>query len=452
MFFNKLACNPCCYSSIFFRGAPVLFKVVPKSFYSMQATSGVSQSWTNSALYQELQETLGGARQSGTYKHERVITSPQGSKVHVAGSSSSVLNFCANNYLGLANHPKVVESAKRALDTYGFGMASVRFICGTQDVHKELEKKITEFHGTEDTIVFPSCFDANAGFFEAILGSEDAVISDELNHASIIDGIRLCKAQRMRYKHLDMEDLARQLEQAKNARIRLIATDGVFSMDGDIAPMQEICKLADKYDAFIFVDECHSTGFLGRRGTGTAEHWNVSSDRIICVNSTLGKALGGATGGFSTGKKLIIDVLRQKARPYLFSNTLAPSVASASITVFDILSSAEGQQLRETLWKNTVQFRTLMGQAGFDVRGGVSGPPIVPIMLGDAALASRMADEMLKEFGIYVIGFSYPVVPKGRARIRVQISAAHSTDDIDKLVNAFISLGERHNIFKRNKL
>lgn len=346
----------------------------------------------------------------------------------------------------------MVESAKVALDTHGFGMASVRFICGTQDLHKELEKKITEFHGTEDTIVFPSCFDANAGFFEAILGPEDAVISDELNHASIIDGVRLCKAQRWRYKHLDMKDLANKLEQSQNARIRLIATDGVFSMDGDIAPMQEICKLADKYDAFVFVDECHATGFLGERGTGTAEFWNVTSDRIICINSTLGKALGGATGGFSTGKKLIVDVLRQKARPYLFSNTLAPSVASASITVFDILSSKQGQQLREKLWKNTVQFRTLMEQAGFDVRGGVSGPPIVPVMLGDAALATQMADEMLKEFGIYVIGFSYPVVPQGRARIRVQISAAHSTDDIDQLVKAFVSLGKRHNILQRNKL
>ncbi|EME31003.1 glycine C-acetyltransferase [Galdieria sulphuraria] len=357
----------------------------------MQATSDVSQSWTKSTLYQELQKILQGTRQSGTYKAERVITSPQGSKVQVQGTSSSVLNFC------LANHPKVLESAKLALDSHGFGMASVRFICGTQDIHKELEKRIAEFHGTEDTIVFPSCFDANAGFFEAILGPEDAVISDELNHASIIDGIRLCKAQRLRYKHLDMEDLAGKLEQSRNARVRLIATDGVFSMDGDIAPMQEICKLADKYDAFVFVDECHSTGFLGKRGTGTAEHWNVSSDRIICINSTLGKALGGATGGFSTGKKIIVDVLRQKARPYLFSNTLAPSVASASITVFQILSSVEGQQLREKLWKNTVHFRTLMGQAGFDVRGGVNGPPIVPVMLGDAALASQMADEMLKE-------------------------------------------------------
>jgi len=423
-----------------------------KGYYSMQATSGATKSWTGSTLYHELQGTLDGARQSGTFKAERVITSPQGSKVNVEGTSSSVLNFCANNYLGLANHPKVVEAAKRALDTRGFGLASVRFICGTQDIHKELEKKVTDFHGTEDTIVFPSCFDANAGFFEAILGPEDAVISDELNHASIIDGIRLCKAQRLRYKHMDMEDLAGKLEQAQKARIRLIATDGVFSMDGDIAPMQEICRLAEKYDAFIFVDECHSTGFLGRKGTGTAEHWNVSSDRIICINSTLGKALGGATGGFSTGKKRIVDVLRQKARPYLFSNTLAPSVAAASITVFDILSSKEGEELREKLWKNTVHFRSRMEQAGFDVRGGVHGPPIVPVMLGDAALASRMADEMLNEFGIYVIGFSYPVVPQGRARIRVQLSAAHSTDDIDKLVDAFISLGTRHNILTRNKL
>eukprot|EP00871_Galdieria_phlegrea_P004574 jgi/Galph1/5117/GphlegSOOS_G3699.1 len=454
MSFSSLGKAPCFlfFHSFSIRQSGNFIRNLFSREFSMQSAATVSSSWDKSKFHEALLSSLEDTKKSGTYKSERVIKSPQGSKVEVEGVSAPVLNFCANNYLGLANHPRIVESAKRALGTHGFGMASVRFICGTQDLHKLLERKISEFHRTEDTIVFPSCFDANAGFFEAILTSDDAVLSDELNHASIIDGIRLCKAQKHRYKHLDMKDLSIKLRETQNSRVRLIVTDGVFSMDGDIAPLQEICSLADKFDAYVFIDECHATGFLGKTGIGTSEFWNIPTDRIIAINSTLGKALGGATGGFTTGKKAIVDTLKQKARPYLFSNTLAPVVAAASLTVFDILSSSEGQQLRDRLWGNTKKFRSLMAQAGFEVRGGLSGPPIVPVMIGDAGLATQMANEMLTEHGIYVIGFSYPVVPQGKARIRVQLSAVHSNEDIEKLVKAFVSLGQRHGLLQKNKL
>lgn len=362
-------------------------------------------------------------RTAGTFKVERVLESPQSGAVTVAGGSKPVLNFCANNYLGLSSHPALVQAAQETLSSHGFGLSSVRFICGTQDVHKKLEAAISEFHGTEDTILFPSCFDANAGLFEACLGPEDAVISDALNHASIIDGIRLCKAQRHRYNHMDMAHLEEILKEcvAKGTRQRMIVTDGVFSMDGDIAPLREICDLADKYEAQVFVDECHATGFLGATGKGTPELCGVSG-RVDIINSTLGKALGGATGGYTTGPKVLIDLLRNKARPYLFSNTLTPSVAGASLEA------------------NVKHFRSSMKAAGFKLSGHESCP-IVPVMLGDASLASEMADEMLKR-GIYVIGFSYPVVPKGAARIRVQMSAAHEPNQVQQCIDAFVEVGK----------
>ncbi|MBM4041090.1 MAG: glycine C-acetyltransferase [Planctomycetes bacterium] len=384
----------------------------------------------NDTLRKQVVRALDEIRQAGLWKTERVITSPQSPRIAVAGGRE-VLNFCANNYLGLANHPRVVAAAKASYDRWGYGLASVRFICGTQALHKQLEARLTEFLGTEDTILYSSCFDANGGLFETLLGPEDAVISDELNHASIIDGIRLCKAQRFRYKNCDMADLEARLKEAASARLRLIATDGVFSMDGTIAPLDAICDLADRYGAAMMFDDSHATGFLGKAGRGTHEYRGVLG-RVDILTSTLGKALGGASGGFTSGRREIIELLRQRSRPYLFSNTLSPAIAATSLTVLDILS--ESTELRDRLEANTRYFRAGMAARGFDIRPG--DHPIVPIMLGDAALATRMAEMLLAE-GIYVIGFSYPVVPKGAARIRVQISAAHTQADMDLAMNAF---------------
>ena len=386
-------------------------------------------------LQERLTETLEQIRRDSLYKEERIITSPQSAHIRLA-AGTEVLNFCANNYLGLANHPAIVAAAHKALDDHGFGLASVRFICGTQDLHKELERSIARFLGTDDAILYSSCFDANGGLFETLLGEEDAVISDALNHASIIDGIRLCKAQRLRYKHADMADLEAQLIAAKSARTRLIATDGVFSMDGDIAPLREITDLAKRHDALVMVDDSHATGFVGPTGRGAAEHCGVQ-DRIDIFTSTLGKALGGGTGGFTAARQPVIDLLRQRSRPYLFSNSIAPCVAAAGITAIDLLSKSG--DLRQKLNANTKRFRERMTAAGFDIRPGEH--PIAPIMLYDAALAHRLAAAML-ERGIYVIGFSYPVVPKGEARIRVQLSAAHSEADIDRAVAAFTDAGK----------
>ena len=371
----------------------------------------------------------------GLYKKERTITTPQG--VHISTvEGGEVLNFCANNYLGLANHPHVIEAAKTAMDDHGFGMASVRFICGTQDLHKELESKISDFFSSDDTILYTSCFDANGGLFETLLGPEDAIISDALNHASIIDGVRLCKAQRYRYANSDMVDLEDKLKKAQGARLRMIATDGVFSMDGFIAKLDEITALAGKYDAMVMVDDSHATGFVGQTGRGSAEHSGVMH-KIDVWTSTLGKALGGASGGFTTGRQEIIDLLRQRSRPYLFSNTVAPAIVAAGSKVFDMLSATT--ELRDKLEENTKYFRTEMSETGFDILEGVH--PIVPIMLYEAVLAQNMASETLKE-GIYVIGFYFPVVPKGQARIRVQISAAMEKEHLDKAVDAFTKVGK----------
>ena len=382
-----------------------------------------------------LQAELKAIEEGGIYKRERVITTPQGAKVKVA-SGDEVVIMCANNYLGLSSHPEVIEAAKSALNTHGYGMSSVRFICGTQDIHKELEAKIAKFYGTEDTILYAAAFDANGGVFEPLFGEEDAIISDELNHASIIDGVRLCKAQRYRYKHSDMADLEAQLIKAQDQRFRIIVTDGVFSMDGDIAKMDQICDLADKYDALVMTDECHSAGFIGKTGRGVPEYCNVL-DRVDIITGTLGKALGGAMGGYTTGKKEIIDILRQRSRPYLFSNSLAPAIVGASNKVFDILSSTT--ELRDKLEANTKYFKERILAAGFDIKPGDS--PIAPIMLYDAALSQKFADLLLKE-GVYAIGFFYPVVAKGQARIRTQISAAHSIEDLDKAIAAFIKVGK----------
>jgi glycine C-acetyltransferase len=382
-----------------------------------------------------LADELNTINDAGIFKRERIITTPQGANVHVS-SGQDVVIMCANNYLGLSSHPEVINAAKEALDTHGFGMSSVRFICGTQDIHKTLEAKIAEFYGTEDTILYAAAFDANGGVFEPLFGEEDAIISDELNHASIIDGIRLCKAQRYRYKHSDMADLEEQLKKAQNQRHRIIVTDGVFSMDGDIAKLDQICDLADKYDALVMTDECHSAGFIGKTGRGVPEYCNVM-DRVDIVTGTLGKALGGAMGGYTTGKKEIIEILRQRSRPYLFSNSLAPSIVGAAIKVFDILSSTT--ELRDKLEANTAYFKERIIAAGFDIKPGDS--PIVPIMLYDAALSQKFADLLLKE-GVYAIGFFYPVVAKGQARIRTQISAAHSIEDLDKAIAAFIKVGK----------
>lgn len=382
------------------------------------------------SLKKHLLEQLDKIRQDGLFKEERLITTPQGAHVGVV-DCREVLNFCANNYLGLSNDPRVVEAAKESYEKWGFGLSSVRFICGTQQLHKDLEAKITEFMGTEDTILYSSCYDANGGLFETLLGPEDAIISDQLNHASIIDGVRLCKAQRFRYANNDMGDLEVQLKKAGDARLRLIATDGVFSMDGIIANLAGVCDLADKYDAVVMADDSHATGFIGKTGRGTSEYYGVM-DRVDIVTSTLGKALGGASGGFTTGRKEIVDMLRQRSRPYLFSNSLAPSIAATTIAVLDILEGST--ELRDRLEDNTRYFRAGMRERGFEIPEG--DHPIVPIMLGEATLATRMASMMLDE-GVYVVGFSYPVVPKGQARIRVQLSAAHSRENIDTAMNAF---------------
>ncbi|MFD9702749.1 glycine C-acetyltransferase [Lentzea sp. NPDC059081] len=383
-------------------------------------------------LKNDLVKTIGEIREAGLYKSERVIGTPQNAAVRV-GSGDEVLNFCANNYLGLADHPTLIEAAKKALDDWGFGMASVRFICGTQEPHKELERKLSEFLGTDDTILYSSCFDANGGLFETLLGAEDAIISDELNHASIIDGVRLSKAKRFRYKNRDMDDLERQLKDASDARYRLIATDGVFSMDGYLAPLDEICDLAERYNALVMVDDSHAVGFTGPTGRGTPELFGVQ-DRVDIVTGTLGKALGGASGGYTSGRAEIIELLRQRSRPYLFSNSLAPSITAAAIATLDMLSSST--DLLAQLRSNTELFRRRMTEEGFDLLPGEH--PIIPVMIGDAAEAGRLADLLLEQ-GIYVIGFSYPVVPHGKARIRTQMSAAHTTDDVNRAVDAFVA-------------
>lgn len=390
-----------------------------------------------------LQKELETIRQAGLFKRERIITTPQGADIQTA-DGGEVINFCANNYLGLSSHPRVIEAAKRAIDTHGFGLSSVRFICGTQDIHKELEQKISAFLGTEDTILYAAAFDANGGVFEPLFGAEDAIISDELNHASIIDGVRLCKAMRYRYKHNDMADLDVQLQEARKAGAKqiVIVTDGAFSMDGTIAQLDKICDLADRYQALVMTDECHSSGFIGKTGRGVPEHCGVMG-RVDIITGTLGKALGGASGGFTSGRKEIIEMLRQRSRPYLFSNTLAPSIVGASIEVFNMLS--ETTALRDKLEYNTHYFRTHMTQAGFDIKPGVH--PIVPIMLYEAPLAQQFAESLLKR-GIYVIGFFFPVVPKGKARIRVQLSAAHEQHHLDKAITAFTAVGKELGVLK----
>ena len=387
-------------------------------------------------IKKQLKNELQNIESSGLFKKERVITSAQGASVFV-GSGREVIIMCANNYLGLSSNSEVVEAAKSALESHGFGMSSVRFICGTQDIHKELEKRIANFYSTEDTILYAAAFDANGGLFEPLFGVDDAIISDELNHASIIDGVRLCKAKRFRYKHSDMQDLEYQLKQAQESRNRIIVTDGVFSMDGDIAKLNEICDLADQYDALVMTDECHSAGFIGKTGRGVPEYHNVIN-RVDIITGTLGKALGGAMGGYTTGKKEIIEILRQKSRPYLFSNSLAPSIVGAANKVFEILSCST--HLRDRLEENTQYFKTKIIKAGFDVKEGNS--PIVPIMLYDAALSQKFA-EMLLEEGVYAVGFFYPVVPKGKARIRTQISAAHTKDHLDTAIHAFVKVGKK---------
>jgi glycine C-acetyltransferase len=388
------------------------------------------------AMRAGLRAELDEIRAAGLFKAERIISTPQNAAVRV-GAEPEVLNFCANNYLGLADHPTLVAAAKEALERWGFGMASVRFICGTQEPHKELEKGLSDFLGTEDTILYSSCFDANAGLFETLLGPNDAVISDELNHASVIDGIRLCKSKRLRYKNRDMADLERQLKEAADARYRLIATDGVFSMDGYLAPLDEICDLADAHDALVMVDDSHAVGFVGPTGRGTPELFGVT-DRVDVVTGTLGKALGGASGGYTAGRAEIVAMLRQRSRPYLFSNSVAPSIVGAALAALDLLSSSG--ELLERLRANTALFRSRMTEAGFDLLPGEH--PIIPVMIGDAALAGRMADLLLEQ-GVYVIGFSYPVVPHGKARIRTQMSAAHSTDDVNRAVDAFVAAREK---------
>jgi glycine C-acetyltransferase len=390
---------------------------------------------------EKLQGELAGIREAGLYKAERIIVTPQGADIKLA-DGSEVINFCANNYLGLSSHPKVIEAAHHALDSHGFGMSSVRFICGTQDIHKTLEQKISEFLGTEDTILYAAAFDANGGVFEPLFGEEDAIISDELNHASIIDGVRLCKAVRYRYKNADMADLEKQLIAAQAQRSRIIVTDGVFSMDGVIAPLDEIVKLAEKYDALIMIDECHASGFLGKTGRGTHEHHNVLG-KIDIITGTLGKALGGAMGGFTSGKKEVIEILRQRSRPYLFSNSLAPAIVGASIAVLDLLKQTT--ELRDKLMDNALYFREQMTAAGFDIKPGIH--PIVPVMLYDAKLAQDFAARLLNE-GIYVIGFFFPVVAKDKARIRVQMSAGHTREHLDKAIAAFTKVGKELGVIK----
>ena len=392
----------------------------------------------------QLQNELASIKDAGLFKNERIITNPQGSSIRVS-TGEKVLNFCANNYLGLSSHPDVIQAAKDALDTHGYGMSSVRFICGTQDIHKNLEKKISEFLCMEDTILYAAAFDANGGLFEPLLEKEDAIISDSLNHASIIDGVRLCKAARYRYANNDMADLEAQLIKTQDKRNRLIVTDGVFSMDGFLAQLDKICDLAEKYDSLVMVDDSHSTGFVGKTGRGTHEHCGVMG-RVDIITSTLGKALGGAMGGFTSGKKEIIDMLRQRSRPYLFSNSLAPAIVGAATKVIDLLSDTT--HLRDKLEENTSYFRAKMTAAGFDIKEGVHA--IVPVMLYDAKLSQIMSDKLLLE-GIYVIGFFYPVVPKGQARIRVQISAAHSRKNLDKAIAAFTKIGKELNVISNNR-
>ena len=387
---------------------------------------------------ESFQQTLSEIEEAGLYKHERVLTSRQGANIEV--QAGEVLNFCANNYLGLSSDPQILEAAHKGLDERGFGLSSVRFICGTQDIHKELEKNVARFLGTDDTILYSSCYDANGGLFETVLSKEDAVISDALNHASVIDGIRLCKAQRLRYQNRDMKDLESMLEEASGARRRMIATDGVFSMDGTYAPLSEICDLAERHNAMVMVDDSHATGFVGETGRGTPELCGVR-ERVDIVTSTLGKALGGAAGGFASGRREIIDLLRQRSRPYLFSNSLAPVIVSAANKALEILETSS--EHRQRLMDNTAQFRKAMNELGFDVVEGTH--PIVPIMLGDARLAQEMAKDMLAE-GIYVIGFSFPVVPKGQARIRVQLSAAHTKEQVAQAIDAFTKVGKAHNV------
>lgn len=389
-------------------------------------------------IKEHLQREIENIKEDGLYKKERIITSQQDAEIQL-DSGKRVINFCANNYLGLSSHPEVIQAAKDTMDTHGFGMSSVRFICGTQDIHKDLEKKIADFYNTEDTILYAACFDANGGIFEPLLTKDDAIISDSLNHASIIDGVRLCKAGRYRYENSNMEDLEVQLKKANEdgARFKLIVTDGVFSMDGLVAPLDKICDLADKYDALVMIDDCHATGFIGEKGIGTLEEKNVL-DRIDIITGTLGKALGGAMGGYTTGKKEIIDLLRQRSRPYLFSNSLAPAIVGASLKVFEILERST--KLRDTLEENTKYFKKGIKEAGFDIVDGDSA--IVPVMLYDAQLSQNMADALLEK-GIYVIGFFYPVVPKGKARIRVQLSAAHTRKHLDAAIKAFIEVGKQ---------
>ena len=394
----------------------------------------------NEKFVERLRAEIADIKDSGLYKTERIITSPQGAEITVGGKK--VLNFCANNYLGLSSHPKTIEAAHHYLDTRGYGMSSVRFICGTQDIHKELEAKLSTFLGTEDTILYVAAFDANGGVFEPLFNEQDAIISDALNHASIIDGVRLCKAQRFRYEHNNMQDLEAQLQAAAGARSRIIVTDGAFSMDGTIAQLDKICDLADKYDAIVMVDDSHASGFMGKTGRGSHEHCGVMG-RVDIITGTLGKALGGASGGFTSGRKEIIDILRQRSRPYLFSNTLAPAITGASIAVLDLLS--ETTELRDKLANNTAYFREKMTAAGFDIKPGEH--PIVPIMLYDSVLAAKFADQLLQE-GIYVIGFFYPVVPKGQARIRVQLSAAHEPEHLDAAIAAFTKIGKELGVLK----
>ncbi len=390
-------------------------------------------------LKQHLTQELQAIREGGLYKEERILQVPQGATIEVAGGKK-VVNFCANNYLGLSSHPKVLEAAKAALDRWGYGLSSVRFICGTQQVHKQLEQRIAEFLGFDDSILYAACFDANGGVFEPFLGTDGAIITDAFNHASIIDGIRLTKAKRLIYQHADMNDLEAKLKEAAGVRVRMIATDGVFSMDGDVAKLAEICDLAERHDALVMVDDSHATGFMGKNGRGSLEHCGVEG-RVDVVTSTLGKAMGGASGGFVAAHAEMVEYLRQRSRPYLFSNTVPPVVVGAALAVFDLLSQTT--ELRDRLMERTVRFRRGMTEAGFEIRAGEH--PIVPIMLYEARLAQEMARDLLEE-GIYVIGFSFPVVPKGQARIRVQISAAHSPEDIDRAIAAFVKVGRRHGV------
>lgn len=389
----------------------------------------------------DLQQLFGELKEQGLYKKERILTTPQGASIGVAGGGQA-LNFCANNYLGLGNHPEVIKASQEIMDTWGYGLASVRFICGTQQIHKDLEEAVSKFLGTEDTILYAACFDANGGVFEPLLGEDSALISDELNHASIIDGVRLCKAKRYRYKHSNMQELEDALKDSQDMKYRLICTDGVFSMDGDMAKLDQICDLADKYDALVMVDDSHATGYIGKTGRGTPEQFGVM-DRVDIITTTFGKAMGGGNGGCTSGRKEIIELLRQRSRPYLFSNTVAPAIVGATLKVLELLSSST--ELRDKVWDNAKYFRSKMIAAGFDIVEGNTA--IVPVMLYDAPLAMKMADMLLKE-GVYVIGFVYPVVPKGKARIRVQLSAAHSHEDLDKTIAAFIKIGKELGLIK----